>query len=87
MERDIRAKDNPSKYYKRLLLFNEQIISMYLFGVTERDIKTYLERIYTVAVSPELISRVTDAVMEEVKKWQKRLLEKAMPSCILMRSG
>jgi transposase-like protein len=58
---------------------------MYLFGMTERDIKARLENIYTVEVSPELISRVTDAVMEEVKEWQTRLLEKAMPSYILMQ--
>jgi transposase-like protein len=65
------------KHQKRLPLFNDQIISMYSFGMSDRDIKTHLEQIYNVDVSPELISRVTDAVMEEVKEWQNRPLEKS----------
>jgi transposase-like protein len=54
------------KHEKRLPLFNDQIISMYSFGMSGRDIKTHLEKIYNVEVSPDLISRVTNAVMEEV---------------------
>jgi len=44
------------KYQKRVPIFNDQIISMYSFGMTDRDIKTHLENIYNVDVSPELIS-------------------------------
>ncbi len=65
------------KYEKRVPLFNDQIISMYSFGMTARDIKAHLEKIYNVEVSPDLISRVTEAVMEEVKEWQNRQLEKS----------
>jgi transposase-like protein len=65
------------KHEKRLPLFNGQIISMYSFGMTDRDIKARLEKIYNVEVSPDLISRVTDAVMDEVKEWQNRQLEKS----------
>jgi transposase-like protein len=65
------------KYQKRVPLFNDQIISMYSFGMTDRDIKAHLEKIYNVEVSPDLISRVTDGVMEEVKEWQNRPLEKS----------
>jgi transposase-like protein len=65
------------KYEKRVPLFNDQIISMYSFGMTARDIKAHLEKIYNVEVSPDLISRVTEAVMEEVKEWQNRHLEKS----------
>jgi transposase-like protein len=65
------------KYEKRVPLFNDQIISMYSFGMTARDIKAHLEKIYNVEVSPELISHVTEAVMEEVKEWQSRPLEKS----------
>ncbi|GHT92195.1 hypothetical protein FACS1894140_3880 [Spirochaetia bacterium] len=50
---------------------------MYSFGMTDRDIKSHLEKIYNVEVSPELISRVTEAVLEEVKEWQNRQLEKS----------
>ena len=65
------------KHEKRTPLFNDQIISMYAFGMTNRDIKAHLEKIYNIDVSPDLISRVTDAVIEEVKSWQSRLLEKS----------
>ena len=65
------------KYEKRVSLFNDQIISMYSFGMTVRDSKAHLEKIYNVEVSPELISRVTEAVMEEVKEWQSRPLEQS----------
>ena len=65
------------KREKRVPLFNDQIISMYSFGMTDRDIKAHLEKIYNVEVSPDLISRVTNAVLEEVKEWQNRPLEKS----------
>jgi transposase-like protein len=62
-----------------ILLFNDQIISMYSFGMTDRDIKSHLEKIYDVEVPPDLISRVTNAVLEEVREWQNRPLERAYP--------
>lgn len=65
------------KHEKRTPLFNDQIISMYSFGMTDRDIKAHLEKIYNVDVSPDLISRVTNAVLEEVREWQNRPLEKS----------
>ena len=65
------------KHEKRSPLFNDQIISMYSFGMSDRDIKTHLEKIYNVGVSPDLISRVTNAVLEEVREWQNRPLEKS----------
>jgi transposase-like protein len=65
------------KHEKRVPLFNDQIISMYAFGMTERDIKAHLEQIYHVEVSPDLISRVTNEVLEEVREWQNRPLEKS----------
>ena len=49
---------------------------MYSFGMTNRDIKAHLEKIYNVEVSPDLISRVTNAVLDDVKEWQSRVLEK-----------
>jgi len=64
------------KHKKRLPIFNDQIISMYSFGMTDRDIKAHLEKIYNVEVSPDLISRVTNAVMDEVREWQNRPLDK-----------
>ena len=65
------------KHEKRVPLFNDQIISMYSFGMSDRDIKAHLEKIYNVEVSPDLISRVTNAVIDEVREWQNRPLEKS----------
>ena len=59
--------------------FDDKIISMYARGMTARDIQGHLEEIYGVEVSPALISQVTEAVMEEVKKWQSRPLETVYP--------
>jgi transposase-like protein len=65
------------KHEKRVPIFNNQIISMYARGMTDRKIKDHLEEIYNVEVSPDLISRVTNEVLEEVREWQGRLLEKS----------
>ena len=67
------------KYAKRLPLFNEQIISLYSRGMTTRDIQAHLNEIYGVDVSPELISRVTDAVHDDVRAWRTRPLERSYP--------
>ena len=45
------------KHEKCAPLFNDQIISMYSFGMTDRDIKAHLEKIYNVEVSPPLVAR------------------------------
>jgi transposase-like protein len=42
------------KREKRVPMFNDQIISMYSFGMSNKDIKTHLEKIYDVEVSPDL---------------------------------
>lgn len=52
--------------------FDEKIISMYARGMTSRDIQAHLQEIYGVEVSPELVSTVTDGVIEEVRAWQNR---------------
>ena len=65
------------KHEKRIPLFNDQIISMYARGMSDREIKGHLEEIYSIEVSPDLISRVTNAVLDEVHEWQNRPLEKS----------
>jgi transposase-like protein len=52
---------------------------MYARGMTVREIQGYLQEMYGVLVSPDLISQVTDAVMEEVREWQNRPLERLYP--------
>lgn len=56
--------------------FDDKILSMYARGMTTREIRGHLEEIYGVEVSPDLISRVTDAVVEEMTAWQSRPLER-----------
>jgi len=56
--------------------FDDKIISLYARGMTTSEIQGHLEEIYGVEVSPELISTVTDGVIEEVRAWQGRPLEK-----------
>jgi putative transposase len=55
--------------------FDEKILSLYARGMTTREIQGHLEEMYQVEVSPTLISNVTEAVMEEVRAWQSRLLD------------
>ncbi len=52
---------------------------MYARGMTYREIKAHLEEIYGVGVSPDLISTVTDAVIDEVRAWQQRPLDPLYP--------
>lgn len=59
--------------------FDDKIISMYARGMTTRDIQTHLEEVYGVEISPSLVSRVTDAVTEEVRLWQNRPLDELYP--------
>ena len=59
--------------------FDDRVISLYSRGLTTREIQGHLEEIYGVEVSPTLISKVTDAVAEEVKIWQNRSLDAVYP--------
>ena len=54
----------------RLDGFDDKIISLYARGMTVREIQGHLRELYAVDVSPDLISRVTDAVLDEVREWQ-----------------
>jgi putative transposase len=61
----------------RLDGFSERIVALYARGLTTRDIRAHLREIYDVEVSPDLISRVTDGVLEELQEWQARPLDRA----------
>jgi len=63
----------------RLDGFNDRIIALYARGMTTRDIRAHLREMYDVDVSPDLISRVTDAVTEELAEWQSRPLDQVYP--------
>lgn len=55
--------------------FDDNIISMYARGMTTRDIQEHLHEIYNVEVSPDLISVVTDGILDEVNSWRNRELD------------
>jgi transposase-like protein len=63
----------------RLKGFNDRIIALYARGMTTRDIRAHLRQMYDVDVSPDLISRVTDGVLEELQEWQSRPLDAVYP--------
>lgn len=64
---------------RRLGGLDEMIISLYAGGMTVRDIQAHLARTIGTDLSHETISKITDAVLEEVKAWQARPLEELYP--------
>lgn len=58
---------------------DEKIISLYARGMTTRDIQDQLQDLYQVEISSTLISNVTNEVIDEVKAWQSRPLDKLYP--------
>ena len=63
------------KRQRRFEGFDEKIIALYSRGLSTRDIQAYLQDLYGVEVGRDLISRVTDAVMEDARAWATRPLE------------
>jgi len=67
------------KGQRRFTGFDDKILSMYARGMTTRDIQAHLQDIYGVEVSADLVSTVTDGILEEVREWQNRPLEALYP--------
>lgn len=63
----------------RINKLDQQILSLYARGMTTRDIAEALQEMYGAEVSHTLISKVTDAVLDEVQSWQNRPLESLYP--------
>ena len=80
--RDRQATFDPqliAKYQRRFPGFADKIVSMYARGMSTREIVGHLRDLYGIDVSPDLISAVTDAVLDEVATWQARPLEAIYP--------
>ena len=76
--RDRRGTFEPqliAKYQRRFPGFDDKIISMYARGMSVREIQGHLRELYGIEASPQLISTVTDSVLEEVSRWQGRPLD------------
>jgi putative transposase len=67
------------KHQRRFTGFDDKILSMYARGMSVRDIQAHLSELYGTDISPSLISTVTDAVVDEVTKWQARPLDPVWP--------
>jgi putative transposase len=68
-----------AKYQRRFPGFDGKIVSMYARGMSTREIQGHLRELYGIEVSPDLVSAVTDAVLEEIAEWQDRPLEALYP--------
>lgn len=76
--RDRHGRFDPTliaKYRRRFPGFDDKIIALYARGMSTRDIQAHVRELYGIEVSPDLVSAVTDQVIEEVTAWQGRPLE------------
>jgi putative transposase len=71
------------KRQRRFQGFDDKILALYSRGLSTRDIEAHLAEIYGVKVGRDLISRVTDAVMDDVRAWAQRPLEDVYPVIFL----
>lgn len=67
------------KHQRRFDGFDDLILSLYARGVSTRDIRSHIEDLYGIEVSPELVSSVTDNIQEFVREWQTRPLDAVYP--------
>jgi putative transposase len=68
-----------AKYQRRFPGFDDKIVSMFARGMSVREIQAHLRELYGIDASPDLVSAVTDAVLEEIAEWQNRPLEALYP--------
>jgi len=76
--RDRHGRFDPAligKYRRRFPGFDDKIIALYARGVSTRDIQAHVRELYGIEISPDLVSAVTDSVIDEVSAWQARPLE------------
>lgn len=77
------------KNQTRITGMDNHILSLYAKGMTTREIAAAFKELYDADVSPALISKVTDAVMEQVVEWQNRPLDAVYPivylDCIVLK--
>ena len=77
------------KHQTRITSMDNQILSLYAKGMTTREIVSTFKELYDADVSAALISKVTDAVKEQVVEWQNRPLDTLYPivylDCIVVK--
>jgi len=77
------------KHQTRFASMDDKILSLYAKGMTTREIVATFKEMYDADVSPSLISKVTDSVLERVIEWQSRPLDDIYPivylDCIVLK--
>ena len=76
--RDRHGRFDPAliaKYRRRFPGFDDKIVALYARGMSTRDIQAHVRELCGVEISPDLVSAVTDQVIDEVTAWQSRPLE------------
>jgi putative transposase len=77
------------KHQRRFTSMDDKILFLYAQGMTTREIVTTFKEMYDADVSASLISKVTDAVIEQVVEWQSRPLDAIYPivylDCIVVK--
>jgi putative transposase len=71
------------KRQRRFEGFDDKILALYSRGMSTRDIEAHIAEIYGVHVGRDLISRVTDAVMDDARAWQQRPVDDVYPVVFL----
>ncbi|MGL5718432.1 MAG: IS256 family transposase [Paraclostridium sp.] len=80
--RDRKSQFEPKVVKKYETVCNEldkKIIGLYACGMSVRDIQSEMEELYGIDVSPSMISKITDKVVEAAAEWQSRELEEVYP--------
>jgi len=68
-----------AKRQTRLAGLDEKILGLYAGGMTVRDISSHLSELYDTEIGRDTISRITDAVLEDVAAWRSRPLDRVYP--------
>jgi transposase-like protein len=84
--RDRNASFEPAtipKGQRRLDGLSGNVISLYAKGMTTGDIQAHLAELYDTSISKDTISRITDAVLEDMQIWQQRPLDRVYPVILI----
>lgn len=71
------------KHQRRLAGFDEAVVSLYAKGMTTGDIARHLSDVYDTSVSRDLVSKVTESVLEDMRAWQSRPLDAVYPVILI----
>lgn len=82
MPRDRNGEFEPKlilKYQRDISSIEEKVISLYARGMSKRDIHDQIQELYGMELSAEMVSKITDRILPEIKEWQSRPLNPVYP--------